>query len=357
MQEAERAAGDVEAEPGDPDYVEAMSYGMPPNGGCGIGIDRLAMVLSRPRHDPRRDPLPAPARARLRRPPDLATTAWFLVGSYDATVPRARMSRLRQRRPPFRAECRTGVKPLVLCYHAVSETWNHQLSVSPAALEAQLSLLLRRGYRPVGAAEAAAGERQAPPRHVRRRVHERPERAAGARAARGAGRRCSPAPATRTTAGRSASPELQAELRRAAGGARDDEWDELRELAQRGIEVELAHDLAPAPAHALRRRARRRAALVDASGSRTSSGGPARCSRTPSATATSASARRRARPATRRRSACRAMRPAATRSTSSASASGTATARGGSPSRPARSVRSPLAMRLRVALGVTHSGG
>jgi lysyl-tRNA synthetase class 2 len=46
MQEAEREAGDVAAEPGDPDYVEAMSYGMPPNGGCGIGIDRLAMVLS-----------------------------------------------------------------------------------------------------------------------------------------------------------------------------------------------------------------------------------------------------------------------------------------------------------------------
>jgi len=45
MQELERKAGDVEAEPGDPDYVEAMSYGMPPNGGCGVGIDRLAMVL------------------------------------------------------------------------------------------------------------------------------------------------------------------------------------------------------------------------------------------------------------------------------------------------------------------------
>src|SRR5918912_4561567 len=45
MQAAERAAGAVEAEEGDPDYVEAMSYGMAPNGGCGIGIDRLAMVL------------------------------------------------------------------------------------------------------------------------------------------------------------------------------------------------------------------------------------------------------------------------------------------------------------------------
>jgi lysyl-tRNA synthetase class 2 len=46
MQAEERAAGDVTAEEGDPDYVDAMSYGMPPNGGCGLGIDRLAMVLA-----------------------------------------------------------------------------------------------------------------------------------------------------------------------------------------------------------------------------------------------------------------------------------------------------------------------
>ncbi len=45
-QEAERAAGDVEAEGGDPDYVEALSYGMPPTGGIGLGIDRLAMVFT-----------------------------------------------------------------------------------------------------------------------------------------------------------------------------------------------------------------------------------------------------------------------------------------------------------------------
>lgn len=46
QQAAELAGGDEEAHPYDEEFIYALESGMPPTGGCGIGMERLAMIFT-----------------------------------------------------------------------------------------------------------------------------------------------------------------------------------------------------------------------------------------------------------------------------------------------------------------------
>lgn len=45
-----KAAGDAEAQPLDEDFVQVLNAGLPPSGGCGLGVDRLVMLFTGKKH-------------------------------------------------------------------------------------------------------------------------------------------------------------------------------------------------------------------------------------------------------------------------------------------------------------------
>lgn len=131
---------------------------------------------------------------------------------------------------------RRRVRPLVLCYHRVSSAEPHRLAVSREQIDAHVQSLVRRGYRPVRAEELVA--RRDKVFHVtfddafRSVVDALPalERLG--------------APVTVFSCSGSADdgrplrvPELEQLIDEAPAEFATLRWDELRELADRGVEI------------------------------------------------------------------------------------------------------------------------
>jgi len=128
------------------------------------------------------------------------------------------------------------VRPLVLCYHAVSDRWPHALAVEAGTLERQVRALLRRGFRPVGAAEAVEGRGKL--LHV---TFDDAYRTAAL--ALPALERLGVPVTVFACSGYAADgrafdvPELAADAARYPGELLTMPWSELRALAERGIEI------------------------------------------------------------------------------------------------------------------------
>jgi peptidoglycan/xylan/chitin deacetylase (PgdA/CDA1 family) len=127
-------------------------------------------------------------------------------------------------------------RTVVLCYHAISDEWRHDLAVTPRALELHLRSLLLRGFRPVSAGEAV--ERGGRALHV---TFDDGFRSVGP-GLPVLERLGIPATVFVVTSyagdgGPVAVPELAAERDRHAEHLATMDWDALRALVERGVEV------------------------------------------------------------------------------------------------------------------------
>lgn len=140
-------------------------------------------------------------------------------------------------RAPRALAARSGrFEALVLCYHAVTAGWPHELAVTPQALERQLRTLLGLRFRPVDAASVVSGER--------RQMHVTFDDAflSVARAVPILARLRVPATVFACSGYADyprplAIPELATEAERYPAELTTMGWDALRELAERGLEI------------------------------------------------------------------------------------------------------------------------
>lgn len=127
-------------------------------------------------------------------------------------------------------------RPLVLCYHAISDTWRDVLAVSPAAFERQVRVILRRGYRPATAAETVAGRGKLV--HVTfDDAFQSVSRALPALERLGMPATVFACPALADGAEPLAVPELRSRVRQHPEEVVTMGWDELRGLVERNVEV------------------------------------------------------------------------------------------------------------------------
>jgi peptidoglycan/xylan/chitin deacetylase (PgdA/CDA1 family) len=128
------------------------------------------------------------------------------------------------------------VRALVLCYHALTEDWPHALATPLATFERQLEGILRRGYRPASASEVV--ERGGRLLHVTfddafrsvsrgLPVLERLRLPASVYASTGFAGEGRPLDVPELAADAAAHPDALATM----------DWDALRGLAERGVEI------------------------------------------------------------------------------------------------------------------------
>lgn len=127
-------------------------------------------------------------------------------------------------------------RPLVVCYHAVSSSWPHALAVGAPALERQLRSLLARGYRPAGASDVIAGRERV--LHVTFDDAFRSVAAALPLLERlGVPVTVFACPAYADGGLPLAVPELEAQLPRYRDELATMDWEALRALVERGVEI------------------------------------------------------------------------------------------------------------------------